>query len=123
MYQILYNGEFQYTEMGENSLSNILNNALSHCQQKFGKKFECELIQIIPEKIEPKEFRQKLGLTQKKFGELIGYGSSQVRISELERNKRGISPILQRLLEALNFINSEKLMEKFKNFLESKHAL
>lgn len=48
---------------------------------------------------ELKEIRLKLGLTQEKFGELLGYApeSATVRVSELENERIRITATIERL--------------------------
>lgn len=43
--------------------------------------------------------RQRLGLSQAAMGELLGL--SQAQVSRIEDGKRGITPMLQKLLEQI----------------------
>ena len=57
-----------------------------------------------------KKLRQLLGLSPSEFGRLLGFGSPQVRVSELENGKKNGSPQLQRFCTFLEYLveNGEK---------------
>ena len=50
-----------------------------------------------------RSFRKRLGMTQLEFANLLGYSEkgAQVRVSELERGKIGVSGPLGKLLDCL----------------------
>ena len=50
-----------------------------------------------------KAFRKQLGKTQSEFAAMLGYSEkgAQVRVSEIERGKIGVSGPLSRLLDCL----------------------
>lgn len=55
-----------------------------------------------------KRERERIGMTQERFGELIGYGTKNV--SDIERDKVGISvPALRRMCEVLS-ISSDAIL-------------
>ena len=54
-----------------------------------------------------RELRQSLGLSQIEFGRLLGFGTPQVRVSELENGKNPGSPQLQNFCKFLQHIIDE----------------